>query len=132
MTVNCDELSLLVDELFVCINPHSKEAVFRAYINRSYYVIYHYCKNYIETHLPQYKLTDDGTFKTGTHNRIFLVFEDLAKHNHKARALSIKFRDFLDKRHRADYQLADTIGYYDYMQCKKHFETIPKLLNALV
>lgn len=132
MSVTCDELSLLVDDLFGKINQQSQEVMFRAYINRSYYVIYHHCKNHIEKHFPQYDLSDTGTFKTGTHNRIFLVFEDLAKTNKKANVLSIKFRDFLDKRHRADYQLSDTISYYDYAQCKKHFEAIPKLLKDLL
>lgn len=70
MAVNYNELALLVDELFGLVSQESKEALYRAYINRSYYVIYHHCKDYIETHLPQYKLADDGTFKTGTHNRI--------------------------------------------------------------
>lgn len=131
MAINVDELRQSIHTLFCSINEKTPETILRSYINRSYYVIYHECKHYIETHLTQYNLSDVGTFKTGTHKRIYFVFEDMSKTNKQAHALAIKFNDFLDKRHRADYNLSDRIDYFDYIQCKKYFETIPTLLKNL-
>lgn len=131
MTVNCNELLVLVNELSKLINENSKETILRTYINRSYYAIYHCCKQYIEVHYPEYNLDVKGTFKTGSHHSIVLAFEDLAKGNKVAKKLSIKFADFLNKRHKSDYQLSDTINYYDYKQCEQYLKTIPELLQEL-
>lgn len=113
------------------IDEHSDEHLLRAYINRSYYAIYHECKTYIETNFTDYDLSDTGTFKTGTHKRIYFILEDLGKINKKAYSLALKFDDFLAKRHKSDYKLNDKINYVDYIQCKKHFETIPNLLKDI-
>lgn len=131
MAISINELRQVPDDIIKTIDEQSSEVVFRAYINRSYYAIYHECKNYIETNLTQYDLSDDGTFKTGTHNRIYLTLEDLGKTNKEARRLALKFDYFLAKRHKADYKLDETITWYDVLECKKYFETIPNLLKEI-
>lgn len=131
MAVNEQDLRQTAMMLSELIDEHSDEHLLRAYINRSYYAIYHECKMYIEANFTDYDLSDTGTFKTGTHKRIYFILEDLAKINKKAYALALKFDDFLAKRHKSDYKLNDGINYMDYIQCKKYFETIPNLLKEL-
>ncbi len=132
MAVDNQQLSQVVMMLSEQIDEQTDEAILRAYINRSYYVIYHECKNHLETYHTQYNLSDSGTFKTGTHNRIYLSFEEIGKQHKIAYKIALKFKDFLNKRHQADYRLTDTVNYMDYKQCQGHFETIPRLLNELI
>lgn len=130
MTVSIDELRKIPDDMIKVMNEQSSEAVFRSYINRAYYCIYHQAKFSIEQgNFGNFDLSDKGTFKTGTHNRIYEVFLECGKSNTKAKILAFKFRDFLSKRHKADYKLNEKITWYDVLECKKHFEVIPKLLE---
>lgn len=131
MAVNEQDLRQTAIVLSTLINEHSDEHLLRAYINRSYYAIYHECKIYIEAKFKNYDLSDTGTFKTGTHKRIYFILEDLGKTNKKAYSLALKFDDFLAKRHKSDYKLNDEINYADYIQCKKYFEVIPNLLKEI-
>lgn len=131
MAVNEQDLRQTAIVLSTLINEHSDEHLLRAYINRSYYAIYHECKIYIEAKFKNYDLSDAGTFKTGTHKRIYFILEDLGKTNKKAYSLALKFDDFLAKRHKSDYKLNDEINYADYIQCKKYFEVIPNLLKEI-
>lgn len=131
MAINEKDLRKTAIMLSDLIDEHSDEHLLRAYINRSYYAIYHECKMYIETNFTDYDLSDTGTFKTGTHKRIYFILEDLGKVNKKAYSLALKFDDFLAKRHKADYKLNDEINYADYIQCKKYFETMPNLLKEI-
>ncbi|STY93231.1 hypothetical protein [Moraxella bovis] len=85
----------------------------------------------LRQNLKNYDLSDTGTFKTGTHKRIYFILEDLGKTNKKAYSLALKFDDFLAKRHKSDYKLNDEINYADYIQCKKYFEVIPNLLKEI-
>lgn len=84
MAVNEQDLRQTAIVLSNLINEHSDEHLLRAYINRSYYAIYHECKIYIEAKFKNYDLSDTGTFKTGTHKRIYFILEDLGKTNKKA------------------------------------------------
>lgn len=131
MAVNEQDLRQTAIVLSTLINEHSDEHLLRAYINRSYYAIYHECKIYIEAKFKNYDLSDTGTFKTGTHKRIYFILEDLGKTNKKAYSLALKFDDFLAKRHKSDYKLNDEINYADYIQCKKYLEVIPNLLKEI-
>ncbi|MPX18294.1 hypothetical protein CPI31_01490 [Moraxella catarrhalis] len=132
MAISINELRQVPDEMIKTMNEQSSEAVFRAYINRTYYCIYHQAKCSIEQgDFGNFDLSDKGTFKTGTHNRIYEVFLECGKTNTKAKILAFKFRDFLNKRHKADYQLTDKITWYDVLECKKYFETIPTLLKEI-
>lgn len=131
MAVSKEDLRQTAIMLSNLIDEYSDEHLLRAYINRSYYAIYHECKIYIEANFTDYDLSDIGTFKTGTHKRIYFILEDLGKINKKAYSLALKFNDFLAKRHKSDYKLNDEINYVDYIQCKKYFETIPNLLKEI-
>lgn len=130
MSVRVQDFIIFVNDLSD-IDETSHECVFRTYINRSYYAIFHYLKSHIDNHLPHYDLSDTGTYKTGTHNRIYWVLEDLSKTNKSAKKLAMQFRDFLDKRHKADYNLTATVTYYDVMQCQKYLANMPKLIDEL-
>lgn len=131
MAISIDELRQVPIDMITVMDEKSSEAVFRTYVNRSYYAIYHECKNYIETNLTQYDLSNDGTFKTGTHKRIYFILEELGKTDKKSRSLALKFKDFLAKRHKADYQLNDKVTWYEVLECKKYFESIPNLLKEI-
>lgn len=74
------QTAMMLSEL---IDEHSDEHLLRAYINRSYYAVYHECKMHIEANFTDYNLLDIGTFKTGTHKRIYFVLEELAKSTKK-------------------------------------------------
>lgn len=132
MTVSIDELRRVPDDMMKVMNEQSSEAMFRAYINRAYYCIYHQAKCSIEQgDFGCFDLSDKGTFRTGTHKRIYEVFLECGKTNTNAKTLALKFRDFLNKRHKADYQLSDKVTWYEVLECKKYFETIPDLLKQI-
>lgn len=130
MPVSTEDIKTAIDGLFSQMNKDSSEAVFRAYINRSYYYIYHQAKLAIEQgNFGNFDLSNKGTFKTGTHNRIYEVFLECGKTDRNSQILAFKFRDFLSKRHKADYELNGEITWYDVLACKNYLDAIPKLLN---
>lgn len=133
MSVQYQDLCNVINVLFKDLNKNSEEAILRAYVNRSYYAIYHYVKQYIEQNQKKFDLSDNGSFKTGSHHRIVLVFEELCEHptlikadQQKVRKFYMQFKDFLSKRHLADYQLDKDVEYTDVAQCMKYFNELPK------
>lgn len=80
-------------------------------------------------------MSRDGSFKnTGSHDRVFRVFEDLAEltDSKAAKKLALQFTDFLTKRHKADYKLDESFSSGEYAQCLRYIDRIPELAQALV
>lgn len=89
----------------------------------------------IKDNFPQYDMSRDGSFNnTGSHNRVYCVFEEIAEltNSKKAKMLSLQFSTFLTKRHKADYKLEDTFSSGEYSQCLRYVERIPELAQELI
>lgn len=89
----------------------------------------------IRDNFPQYDMSRDGSFNnTGSHKRVFCVFEDIAEltDSKTAKRLALQFTDFLTKRHKADYRLDENLSSGEYAQCLRYVERIPELAQALV
>lgn len=135
MSVTIEDLKRAVDHLFPNPKAITDEAIQRACINRHYYLIYYAMLIVIEDNFPQYDMSRQGSFShTGSHNRVFCVFEELAEltGSKKAKQLSLQFTDFLTKRHKADYRLNETFSSGEYAQCLRYAERIPELAQALI
>ena len=135
MSVTLDELKQAIDHLFPDPKNITEEAIQRACINRHYYLIYSTMLAVIRDNFPQYDMSRDGSFKnTGSHNRVFLVFEEMAeqKDSKVAKKLALQFTDFLTKRHKADYRLDENFSSGEYAQCLRYADRIPELAQALV
>ncbi len=135
MSVTLDELKQAIDHLFPDPKNITEEAIQRACINRHYYLIYSTMLAVIRDNFPQYDMSRDGSFKnTGSHNRVFLVFEEMAeqKDSKVAKKLALQFTDFLTKRHKADYRLDENFSSGEYAQCLRYAERIPELAQALI
>ena len=135
MSVTLDELKQAIDSLFPNPKAITAEAVQRACINRHYYLIYYAMLIVIKDNFPQYDMSRDGSFKnTGSHDRVFRVFEEIAEltDSKTAKRLALQFTDFLTKRHKADYKLDETFSSGEYSQCLRYAERIPELAQALV
>ena len=135
MSVTINELKQAIDHLFPDPKNITEEAIQRACINRHYYLIYSTMLEVIRDNFSQYDMSRDGSFKnTGSHNRVFLVFEEIAeqKDSKVAKKLALQFTDFLTKRHKADYKLDETFSSGEYAQCLRYADRIPELAQALV
>lgn len=135
MSVTINELEQAIDHLFPNPKDIIEEAIQRACINRHYYLIYSTMLMVIKDSFPQYDMGRDGSFKnTGSHDRVFRVFEELAeqKDSKAAKKLALQFTDFLTKRHKADYKLDESFSKGEYAQCLRYAERIPELAQALV
>lgn len=135
MSVTLDELKQAIDSLFPNAKAITAEAVQRACINRHYYLIYYTMLNVIKDNFPQYDMSRDGSFKnTGSHDRVFRVFEEMAEQRDSkaAKKLALQFTDFLTKRHKADYKLDETFSSGEYSQCLRYAERIPELAQELI
>lgn len=89
----------------------------------------------IKENFPQYDMSRDGSFNnTGSHKRVFLVFEEIAEltKSKASKRLALQFTDFLTKRHKADYKLDESFSSDEYAQCLRYAERIPELAQALV
>ncbi|UXZ04929.1 hypothetical protein [Moraxella nasicaprae] len=133
MAVDIQDLKLSLDGLFALLDSSSGESDKRAFISRSYYVIFHIVKQYIEQNLPQYAIgkNSDGVFKTGVHNQLYLVLVDYAEqtNNKNFQKLALQFKDFHSRRCQSDYELEKNISDYDVKIAKKYYESIPNLLD---
>lgn len=119
-----------VDHLFPNPKTIEDEAIQRACINRHYYLIYYMMLNVIKDNFPQYDMSRDGSFNnTGSHKRVFLVFEEIAEltESKAAKRLALQFTDFLTKRHKADYRLEENFSSGEYAQCLRYADRIPEL-----
>lgn len=135
MSVTLDELKQAIDSLFPNPETITAEAVQRACINRHYYLIYYAMLIVIKDNFPQYDMGRDGSFSnTGSHDRVFRVFEDIAELTDSkfAKRLALQFTDFLTKRHKADYKLDESFSSGEYDQCLRYVDRIPQLAQALV
>ena len=135
MSVTLDELKQAIDSLFPNPKTITAEAVQRACINRHYYLIYYAMLIVIRDNFPQYDMSREGSFNnTGSHNRVFCVFEEIAEltGSKKAKRLSLQFTDFLTKRHKADYKLDESFSTGEYSQCLRYAERIPELAQELI
>jgi len=135
LSVTIEDLKQAVDHLFPNPKGITEEAIQRACINRHYYLIYYAMLIFIKDNFPQYDMSRDGSFSnTGSHNRVFCVFEEIAEltGSKKAEMLSLQFTNFLTKRHKADYKLDENFSSGEYSQCLKYAERIPELAQALV
>lgn len=89
----------------------------------------------IKDDFTQYDMGRDGSFNnTGSHKRVFLVFEEIAEltDSKAAKKLALQFTDFLTKRHKADYKLNESFSNGEYAQCLRYAERIPELAQVLV
>lgn len=134
MGVNLSDLENAIE----CLFPHPEnitdESIRRACVNRKYYYIYHLLLDFINEYLPEYDLSDKGSFpNTGSHRRIYLVFEDVFKktNNKKLEKLYLKYADFLSKRCDADYHLGLNFHEFDFKQALKYSKDIPHLIEQL-
>ncbi len=135
MSVTIDELKQAIDSLFPNPKNIKEEAIQRACINRHYYLIYYTMLTVIEDNFPQYDMSREGSFSnTGSHKRVFCVFEDIAERTgiKEAEMLSMQFADFLTKRHKADYYLDESFSTGEYSQCLRYAERIPELAQKLI
>ncbi|MGO2339749.1 MAG: hypothetical protein ACTH5M_04015 [Psychrobacter sp.] len=135
MSVTINELEQAINSLFPNPKNITAEAVQRACINRHYYLIYYTMLIVIKDNFPQYDMSREGSFNnTGSHNRVFCVFEDIAEltGSKAAKRLALQFTDFLTKRHKADYKLDETFSSSEYSQCLRYAERIPELAQALI
>ncbi|WP_367109577.1 hypothetical protein [uncultured Psychrobacter sp.] len=135
MSVTIEDLKQAIDYLFPNPKEIKEEAIQRACINRHYYLIYYTMLIIIKDNFPQYDMSRNGSFNnTGSHNRVFLVFEEIAEltDSKTAKKLALQFTDFLTKRHKADYKLDETFSSGEYAQCLRYAERIPELAQALV
>lgn len=135
MSVTINELKQAIDHLFPNPQDITEEAVQRACINRHYYFIYSTMLAVIKDNFPQYDMGRDGSFSnTGSHDRVFRVFEDIAEltDSKTAKRLALQFTDFLTKRHKADYKLDETFSIGEYSQCLRYAKRIPELAQSLV
>lgn len=123
-----------VANLFEHLDKNSKEGLRRAYTNRTYYVIYHELRIFLEK-TCDYDLSDKGEFgNMGSHVRVYEAFNDMLskdKSNKALRSIALKFRDFLLKRHKADYNLEEDFSEYDLKQIEKYYQDIPNLVSQL-
>ena len=135
MSVTINELKQAIDQLFPNPKDITEEAIQRACINRHYYLIYYTMLTVIKDNFPQYDMSRDGSFNnTGSHKRVFLVFEEVAEltDSKMAKKLALQFTNFLTKRHKADYKLDENFSSGEYSQCLRYAERIPELAQALV
>lgn len=135
MSVTINELKQAIDQLFPNPKDITEEAIQRACINRHYYLIYYTMLTVIKDNFPQYDMSRDGSFNnTGSHKRVFLVFEEVAEltDSKTAKKLALQFTNFLTKRHKADYKLDENFSSGEYSQCLRYAERIPELAQALV
>ncbi|MES1964787.1 hypothetical protein M0N77_05500 [Psychrobacter sp. AH5] len=135
MSVTIEDMKQAVDHLFPNPKTIEDEAIQRACINRHYYLIYYMMLNVIKDNFPQYDMSRDGSFNnTGSHKRVFLVFEEIAEltESKAAKRLALQFTDFLTKRHKADYRLEENFSSGEYAQCLRYADRIPELAQALI
>ncbi len=131
--INTDDMQAVVDKLFPTPSNITNEGMQRAFVNRSYYVVYHELLAMIEQHYPQFDMSDNGDFgNTGSHNRVFLALKELMQGGDKnMQMLAYKFRDYLSKRHKADYRLDDDFSNTEYQQVLQYVEQIPLLIEKI-
>lgn len=135
MSVTIDELKQAITSMFPDPKAIKEEAIQRACINRHYYLIYYTMLIVIKDNFPQYDMSREGSFNnTGSHNRVFCVFEEIAEQtgSKEAEMLSMQFSDFLTKRHKADYKLNESFSSGEYSQCLRYAERIPELAQELI
>lgn len=124
MSVNIDELHEVIDDIFADINQNSSEALFRFYISRSYYAVFH------ELRLAMKRASIDiEQYQTGTHRNLCFILDDLSKQNPKIRQIAFKFSDFLDKRHKADYDLNNKVSWFDVQMAQNYKAKLPILIK---
>lgn len=73
MSVTTTDLHETVNQLFGDIDSTSSEALWRAYINRSYYAVFHELRLAMEQ-------ADISTnqYKTGTHDNLYRILDEMA------------------------------------------------------
>lgn len=127
MAVSIQDWHKMIDEMFINMNEQSSEIVYRSYINRSYYAVFHELILAMETvgiNINQYK--------TGTHNNLYLILDKMSMTDNNLRKLSLQFRDFLKKRHKADYDLQARISWGDIIVVQKYKKELPVLIKMCI
>lgn len=124
MSVTTTDLHKSIDILFGNIDKTSSEALWRAYINRSYYAVFH------ELRLAMEKAgIDTNRYKTGTHKNLYFILDEMSMTDKNIRKLSLQFKDFLTRRHKADYDLQARISWGDIMITQKYKKELPNLIK---
>ena len=134
MSVSNSDLEGAAASLFPQPEIITDEAIQRACVNRKYYITYHCLLSIIGEYFPNYDMSNEGMFgNTGSHNRVYLVFDDIYKNTKckNAQRLSLKFTNFLSKRHKADYDLNEDFSEFDYKQALKFAIDIPELADKI-
>lgn len=127
MSVTVANFYELLDELFNDIDENSSEMKWRTYINRSYYATFHQLK--LEMQKAGININQ---YKTGTHNNLYLVLDEMAKQDISVRKLALQFKDFLKKRHKADYDLEGRITWEDVAIVQRYNKNLPKLIEKYI
>ena len=123
MSVSIQELHQCVAGLFADVSDKSSESVYRAYINRGYYATFHELKKAMkDVGISTYQ------YNTGTHNNLCMILDAMSANDKSVQKLAIRFRDFLTKRHHADYELQKTITWHDVKQVQKYLDDLPSMI----
>lgn len=120
MAIDVNDLQTYIDNMFVNINEWSSESEFRAYINRSYYAVFHELRMAMET-----ANIDINQYKTGTHNNLCLILDDMKRQNKSMQKLAMQFRDFLTQRHNADYDLNKNVTWQHVKIAMQYKQNLP-------
>lgn len=108
MSVTTTDLHETVNQLFGDIDSTSSEALWRAYINRSYYAVFHELRLAMEQ-----AGINTNQYKTGTHDNLYRILDEMAVRDKSIKKLALQFKDFLKKRHQSDYKLHEHITWTD-------------------
>ncbi|OBX51475.1 hypothetical protein [Moraxella nonliquefaciens] len=127
MSVTTTDLHETVNQLFGDIDSTSSEALWRAYINRSYYAVFHELRLAMEQ-------ADISTnqYKTGTHDNLYRILDEMAVRDKSIKKLALQFKDFLKKRHQSDYKLHEHITWTDVVMAQKYARELPELIAKYI
>lgn len=123
MSVTTTDLYETINIMFRNIDNTSSEALWRAYINRSYYAVFHQLRLAMEQ-----AGISTNQYKTGTHDNLYMILDEMAEKDKLIKKLALQFKDFLKKRHKSDYKLHEHITWTDVAMAQKYTQELPKLI----
>lgn len=123
MSVTTTDLHETINLLFSNIDEKSPESLWRAYINRSYYAVFHELRLAMEM-----AEIDTNQYKTGTHDNLYMILDKMAEKDKPIKKLALQFKDFLKKRHKSDYKLHEHVTWMDVAMTQKYVQELPKLI----
>jgi|GEM_PF-2442910 len=127
MSVTTTDLHETVNQLFADIDNTSSEALWRAYINRSYYAVFHELRLAMEQ-----AGINTNQYKTGTHDNLYMILDEMAAKDKPIKKLALQFKDFLKKRHQSDYKLHEHITWTDVVMAQKYARELPELIAKYI